>query len=130
MSDISDHINEILIQISSDDGDVFLTDDLINCKIKNQKTYEKLLYIRDMIEFSIMLKLIITNFILLFQKQLINKGYDVKLLTNNLSSDFIPKHKKFIEQIWHWVVYLNLWWCIKFVSSIVVSFVNSKKSNQ
>lgn len=132
MTSVFNECEELILDISSTDGDIFLTQELIDFNTHTPTqlltTKNKLLYIKDELMFANVFKQLLLLVLVYFKDAIARGGYDINLVTRNVSDGFIVKHKNFIDQLWYWIVYLNIWYVIQFISSIILALVKSKKS--
>jgi hypothetical protein len=123
-------VDEIILDIMEGDGDVFIDEEIReygeNKKVisltKLEDLQKHVMYIRDQIQFAILLQAFLVGLVKLFRP-----GQSAEF--NKLTGDkFISKHKNFIEQAWYWIVYWNLWNLIKFCAGMLVAFVQSSST--
>ena len=117
--------DDTIIEIMAGDGDVFI-DDTIRDYQENHTTYHlqklhtihrHILYIKDQIQFAIIFHAILQILVRAVKPEKFEK---FKLRTYQR---FISKHQYFIQQLWYWVVYWNIWELIKFTASIALALV-------
>lgn len=94
---------ELIKELVSTGGDVFITDDILN---QDENTmYLHLQNIRDKVTFAS----IILSIILFVSPQ------------NRIKNDFFLKNKNFIDQLWGIITYYNLWNLIHFISNLLLN---------
>jgi len=119
-------VDEIIIEILSSDGDVFIDDKVRDYREKGKlyttnelnELYKHVLYIKDQIQFAVLFQAFIVGLIKLF------KPDKAELLKRKISDQFILKNQHFIAQIWYWIVYFQMWYFIKFVAGLFVTIVS------
>jgi hypothetical protein len=117
--------DDILIDIAGTDGDVFIPielDDFIDMSADERKTldlgaletiYQRLRCVQDEYAFATVLKTIVIMFVGLVDR------YRQKS-SAQIGSDFYSRNKNFIDQLWYWIVYYNLWYTIQFIVNILM----------
>jgi hypothetical protein len=116
--------DEIILDMARDGGDVFLTDELKDFASLDEKSrtaldieeiHKKLQYCRDEYAFAVLFKTVVMIIIGRFAKR--DNNIDTRIERN-----FYTKHKNFIDLLWYWIVYYNLWYPIQFFGTIVLAF--------
>jgi hypothetical protein len=119
-------VDEIIIEILSSDGDVFIDDKVRDYREKGKlystnelnELYKHVLYIKDQIQFAALFQAFIVGLIKLF------KPDKAELLKRKISDQFISKNQHFITQLWYWIVYYQMWYFIKFIAGIFVAIIS------
>jgi hypothetical protein len=132
MTSIKEECRELILDISID-GHEFLTDDLLMYESVRSKERldiikNKLLYIKDELQFATIFKQLILAIMIIFKDSFEKRGYDSIKITNEISRDFISRHKTLIEQLWYWIAWLNIWHMIKFIVNVILAITKSHKT--
>ena len=123
MNTIKKLCDEIIIEIASGDGDVFLDDrvDAIDGMDMEEliSLTQYLKYVRDLIEFASLFKQIVLVAVSIVVRFIPVR--EVVKLQREIDNRFNTRHKDFIEQLWYWIASWNLWFMIKFFASIILT---------
>ncbi len=119
-------VDEVIIEILSGEGDVFIDDKIRDYREKGKlysanelnELYKHLLYIKDQIQFAMLFQAFVIGLVKIFKPE---KAEPIK---RKLSDQFIFKNQHFITQLWYWIVYYQLWYFIKFIAGLFVSVVS------
>lgn len=131
VQDLRAECNEIIIELTGTDADIFITPDVakLNTSSTSKRYLEafkiKLLYIRDEFAFAVLLKTLLLTLVNIFKGPLIKAGHNHDEMVKRLEFNFYRKNKNFIEQVWYWIVYYNLWYLIQFCFNIIIIFRSS-----
>lgn len=122
-----DHIardcDEIIIEIVSGDGDVFIDDKIRDYRDKGKlyttielsEIHKHLLYIKDQIQFATLFLAALIGFVKLIKPE------KTETFQKKISDKFISKNQHFISILWYWIVYYNIWYFIKFVANVLLN---------
>lgn len=125
---IADECDELILDMSGSDADIFFTPDVreyVDSRSSGSDLTElkkKLLYIKDEFTFAVLLKGFLIGVLGMFKTTINKSGRDHDKIVQKLESNFYTKNKNFIDQLWYWVVYWNLWYCIQFLANIAAAF--------
>lgn len=131
---VLEECDDILIDIASTEGDIFLSpeinefidmseDDRSMLDVSYVETiHKKLLYIKDEFEFAVILKSVLIALLGLIYLTIRKKDDSWTVIKNRIESSFYIKNKAFIDQLWYWIVYYNLWYSIQFITNILLAF--------
>lgn len=124
-----DHVvrecDEIIIEIVSSDGDVFIDDEIRNyrdvgklyTKAQLTELHKHLLYIKDQIQFATLFQAALIGLVKLIMPE------KAETFQKKISDKFISKNQHFISVVWYWIVYYNIWYFIKFIASIILNLL-------